>query len=147
MAQRFPNLNFIVQDQSPALLSLGSSKLPQPYLSRFTFQQHDFFIPQPVTNASAFFIRQCLHNWPDSEAVKILRAFVPALKQCRGDTHLIINESILPGLGQMKRGEERLIRQVDMSMMINVGARQRTEGDFRRLLNEADKSFEVSYTT
>jgi hypothetical protein len=128
---------------SPALLSQGASQLPEKHRSRFVFQQHDFFTDQPVSTASLFFIRQCLHNWTDSDCVKILRAFVPALEKCNEGTPLLINESIIPNAGRMYQFEERLIRQVDMSMLINLGARQRTEEDFRRLIKEADERLEI----
>jgi hypothetical protein len=141
--QRWPHLSFIVQDVSEALLSQGVSQLPEKHRSRFTFQPHDFFNDQPVSTASLFFIRQCLHNWTDADCVKILRAFVPALEKCREGTPLLINESVLSNTGRMPRHEERLVRQVDMSMLINLGARQRTEDDFRRLVKEADVRLEI----
>jgi hypothetical protein len=112
-------------------------------MSRFTFQEHDFFTPQTVTNANMFFIRQCLHNWTDEDCVKILRCFVPALEKCKNGTSLLINESILPKLGSMSRPQERLVRHVDMSMLINVGGRQRSSDDFRKICKDADERFEV----
>jgi hypothetical protein len=34
---------------------------------------HDFFKPQPVKNASVYFLRSIIHDWPDAEAKKILK--------------------------------------------------------------------------
>lgn len=136
-------MSFLVQDNNQTLLSQGASQLPAEYVARFTFQEHDFFTPQTVTNASLFFIRQCLHNWPDSSCVAILRAFVPALEVCKKETVLLINESVVPKPGNLSRLDERLVRQVDMSMLINCGSRQRTEDDFRRLVKEADARLDV----
>ncbi|KAG6863965.1 hypothetical protein C0991_001530 [Blastosporella zonata] len=35
---------------------------------------HDFFTPQPVTNASVFILKQILHDWADPYASRILKA-------------------------------------------------------------------------
>ena len=110
---------------------------------RVAFQQHDFFEPQPIDNASAFFIRQCVHNWPDKECTEIFRAFVPALQACEPETRLLINDTVLPKLGQKTRYEERGLRQLDVAMLVVNNAKQRTEEEFRGLLKEADERFEV----
>ncbi|KAI0468883.1 S-adenosyl-L-methionine-dependent methyltransferase [Xylaria cf. heliscus] len=143
LAKKWPHLSFIVQDASPTLLSQGRTQLPIEYESRFTFQEHDFFTPQIATNAHVFFIRQCLHNWTDEDCVKILRCFVPALEKCKDGTPLLINESVLPELGSMSRAQERLVRHVDISMLINVGGRQRSADDFRKMCKDADKRLEI----
>jgi hypothetical protein len=118
--------------------------VPEDFKSRFTFQKYDFFTPQPVNHADAYFIRQCLHNWPDAECIKILKGFVPALEQAKQGTPILINESILPVPGVLPRADERLMRQVDMSMLINVGARLRTEDDFRRIVKAADPRLDIT---
>jgi hypothetical protein len=88
-------------------------------------------------------MRQCMHNWIDADCVKILRASVPALEECKYGTPLLLNESILPIPGAVPRLEELLIRQVDMSMLINLGSKQRTVDDFRKLIKEADDRLET----
>ena len=35
---------------------------------------HDFFKPQPIRNASVYFMRMILHDWPDYKALEILKA-------------------------------------------------------------------------
>ncbi|GAW14657.1 hypothetical protein ANO14919_040600 [Xylariales sp. No.14919] len=141
--KKWPHLSFIIQDASATLLSQGRDQLPAEYESRFMFQEYDFFTPQPVTNAELFLIRQCLHNWADEDCVKILRGFVPALEKCKEGTPLIINESILPDLGSISKYQERLLRHVDMSMLINVGGRQRSADDFRKICKDADERLEI----
>jgi hypothetical protein len=73
-----------------------------------------------------------------------LKGFVPALEQAKQGTPLLINESILPAPGVLPRADERLMRQVDMSMLINVGARLRTEDDFRRIVKAADSRLDIT---
>lgn len=110
--------------------------------SRVRFMQHDFFQNQPVIDADVYFIRQCLLNWDDDHCVSILKALVPALERKPG-TPLLINDTILPEPGTRTRYEENSARQVDMLMFVALGAKQRTEEQFRRLFEMADKRFKV----
>ncbi|KAL8656995.1 MAG: hypothetical protein Q9226_002366 [Calogaya cf. arnoldii] len=146
LAQQFPQLSFVVQDESPDMRAQGLpllAKTPTSVQDRVSYQQHNFFHPQPVHDASAFFIRQCVHNWPDNECITILRAFIPALEASAPGTPLIINDTVLPKLNTRTRYEERLLRQLDIAMMVVINAKQRTEKEFRKLVKEADERFEV----
>ncbi|KAI0442184.1 O-methyltransferase-domain-containing protein [Xylaria telfairii] len=139
LAQKFPSLRFVVQDISPQMLSQAQRDGD----SRVAFQQHDFFDPQPVQEAAAFLLRQCLHNHSDGDAIKIIRAVVPALERCARGTPLLINEIVLPDPGMATRFEEHHLRQVDFCMMVTLGAKQRTEGEFGKLVKEADERLEI----
>ncbi|KAF2728854.1 putative O-methyltransferase [Polyplosphaeria fusca] len=139
LARSFPLLQFVVQDISPRMLSQAEQFEDQ----RVTFQEHDFFTPQPVHDASVFIIRQCLHNQSDEDAIKIVRQVIPALGRCGHGTPLLINEVILPDSGTITRFQEHYLRQVDLCMMVTLGTRQRSEREFRRLINEADERLEV----
>ncbi|KAL8881680.1 MAG: hypothetical protein Q9198_001163 [Flavoplaca austrocitrina] len=149
LAQQFPSLSFIVQDESNDMIAQGQPLLAKtsasdPSLrSRVQYMRHNFFDPQPVRDASAFFIRQCVHNWPDKECVQILRRFIPALEAAPPGTPLIINDTVLPKMGSRTRYEERLLRQLDIAMLVVINAKQRTEKEFRALVKEADSRFEV----
>ncbi|KAI0455412.1 O-methyltransferase-domain-containing protein [Xylaria acuta] len=142
LAHRFPSLRFVVQDISPQMLSQAQQQ-QQDSDGRVTFQQHNFFDPQPAQEASAFLLRQCLHNHSDGDAVRIIRAVVPALERCARRTPLLINEIILPDPGTATRFEEHHLRQVDFCMMVTLGAKQRSEGEFGKLIKEADERLEI----
>lgn len=111
---------------------------------RVSFQQHDFFEPQPINDASAFLIRQCLHNYDDENCIRILRAHVPALERCAYGTPLLINDVVLPDPGTVTKFEEHHLRQVDFCMMTVLGAKQRSEREFTHLLKMADSRFKIS---
>lgn len=140
-SKEFPNLNFIVQDISTEMMGHedGTSDLQ----CRITFMRHNFFEPQPVHAAAVYFIRQCIHNWDDASAVKILKAFVPALESCKPGTPLLINDTLLPKSDSITRFEERGVRQMDIAMMLQVGGKQRTVEDFQKVLKQADERYEV----
>lgn len=112
---------------------------------RVTFTRHDFFQPQPIHNASAFFIRQCLHNQTDEGCIKVLRALIPALEKCAPRTPVLINETILPEHdSNTTRVEEHDLRQMDLAMLVVLGTKQRSEGEFRKVISDADPRFQVS---
>lgn len=46
-------------------MGVGESK-------RIELQVHDFFTPQPIKGARAYFMRSVLHDWPDEQCRKIL---------------------------------------------------------------------------
>ncbi|KAI4940900.1 hypothetical protein J4E91_011077 [Alternaria rosae] len=139
----FKSLRFVVQDISPNMLAQFKEEAIQDLEGRVTFQQHDFFDTQPVVDANAFFLRQCLKNNNDENCVKIICALVPALEKCGKDTPLLINDVIMPESGTMTRDEEHHLRQVDICMMATLGAKQRTEKEFAMLLTQADRRLKI----
>ncbi|MCJ1439430.1 hypothetical protein MMC27_008824 [Xylographa pallens] len=71
--------------------------LPADIASRLTFQSHDFTHPQPVQGADIYLLRMILHDWPDSEAAKILRHMVSAMDKV--NSRLLIMDTVLPKPG------------------------------------------------
>ncbi|KAF4448439.1 hypothetical protein F53441_8162 [Fusarium austroafricanum] len=143
LASHFQNLNFVVQDLSSEAIANGKARLTPDIAKRVTFMQYDFFNEQPITDANAFFLRQCLHNWRDEDCIKIIRALVPALEKCKRDTPLLINEEVLPELNEVPKYQEHLSRQCDMCMFVITGAKERSGAEFEKLLRAADPRFEV----
>ncbi|KAK5994068.1 O-methyltransferase sol2 [Cladobotryum mycophilum] len=143
LAELYPNLNFIVQDSNADMLAEGKASLVDDLRNRVTYQQHSFLEPQPVKDAAVFLIRQCTHNWADKDVVTIFKGFVPGLESSSPDTPLLINDIIIPEPGVWPRHQERVVRQVDMVMLVNCGAKQRTREEFETLLKEADARYEI----
>ncbi|KAI0138072.1 O-methyltransferase-domain-containing protein [Hypoxylon sp. NC0597] len=139
LARRFPSLRVVVQDITPQILSQAEEDVS----NRVTFQLHNFFDPQPVRDASAFLLYQCLHNYNDEDAIKIIRAVVPALERCSRGTPLLISDVVLPDTGTITRSEEHQLRRVDLCMMVLLGTKQRSEGEFNKLIKEADERLEI----
>ena len=110
---------------------------------RITFMVHDFFSEQPVKDAGAYFLRQVTHNWNDEDCVKIFKALVPAIEAAGPGTPLLINDTIVPEHGTTSRYQEHAFRQVDIMMLVALGAKQRTEKEFAELLARADARLKV----
>ncbi|KAI0382394.1 S-adenosyl-L-methionine-dependent methyltransferase [Hypomontagnella monticulosa] len=143
LAKQFPDLNFVVQDSNADMLAEGKEQLTDDIRDRVSYLQHSFFDPQPCKDVSAFLIRQCTHNWADKDVVRIFKGFVPGLEGSSPETPLLINDIIIPEPGVWPAHQERVVRQVDMVMLVNCGAKQRTKAEFDALLKEADPRYEI----
>ncbi|KAF2265024.1 sterigmatocystin 8-O-methyltransferase precursor [Lojkania enalia] len=144
LARAYPNLKIVVQDASPQMLAQARLQDLSGLEGRIEFMQHNFFTLQPLQDAEAYFIRQCLHNWNDAQCITILRALVPALEHCKPRTPLLINDTILPAHETTNKFKEHGLRQMDLLMLVALGTKQRTEEEFRRILREADERFEIT---
>jgi hypothetical protein len=129
-----------VQDISPIQLSQAQD---DAFNGRIKFQQHNFFEPQPVQNSDAFLMRQVLHNYNDADCIKIIKGMVPALEKCKAGTPLLVNDIVMPRHGTTTRYMEHHLRQVDICMLVLMGAKQRSEEEFGALFKEADPRFEI----
>ncbi|KAL8965802.1 MAG: hypothetical protein Q9197_006320 [Variospora fuerteventurae] len=114
----------IFQDLPQALASVPSSSEGSSTIEAMV---HDFFQPQPIQGARIYFLRQILHDWPDAEAELILKNTVDAM---RGhDSALLIDEKVLPDMGA-----SLATAGLDLYMMINFAAQERSEKQWRELL-------------
>ena len=104
---------------------------------RLTAQAGDFFV-DPLPVADAYLLMEVLHDWPDADAVKILRAVRQAAPV--GATVLII-ENILPDQDPDPRGHT-----LDIIMLAVTGGRERTPSQLAKLLDQAGFT-EPSITT
>ena len=115
----------ILQDREPVIATVEDTET-QPFES----QPHDFFTPQPVKAARAYFLHSILHDWGDDDGVRILENLRPALK--RGYSRVLLNEIVL--------SEEKptlAATSMDMMMLAHFAVRERTEADWRAILAKA----------
>ncbi|KAJ6555119.1 O-methyltransferase [Mycena vulgaris] len=106
-------LRFVIQDR-PVVVEMGEkawrAKCPELLDSgAVRFQVHDFFAPQPVTDAAVFLLRVVLHDWPDAFAQRILLRLREAATP---RTRLVLADFVLPlacvddfGVGGETEGE------------------------------------------
>ncbi|KAJ5488142.1 Winged helix-turn-helix transcription repressor DNA-binding [Penicillium expansum] len=93
----------------------------------FEMQGYDFFTPQPVKGARAYFLHSILHDWCDEDGVRILKNLVPAL--VRGYSRVLFNEIVI--------SEEKLTlaaTSMDLMMLSHFSVRERTEEEWRGIL-------------
>ncbi|PQE19433.1 quercetin 3-O-methyltransferase 1 protein [Rutstroemia sp. NJR-2017a BBW] len=125
LQKRFPDLRgqYIVQDIPVVVDSITS--LP----TGISAQKHDFFSPQPVKNAKAYYLSNILHDWPDKQARKILHNITDAMGE---DSLVLISENVTP-----EENVDIYSASADFAMMANFSALERTEKQFKELLDSA----------
>jgi orsellinic acid C2-O-methyltransferase len=96
----------------------------------------DFF--DSVPTADAYLLKSIVHDWDDERSAAILRNCRRAIA-AKGK--LLLVERILPTCFEASP-PHLLFAWADLNMLIGPGGRERTEGEFRFLLNSA--GFELS---
>ncbi len=86
-----------------------------------------FFESAPA-GADLYILKNIIHDWPDEQAVSILRNIRAAAP---GATLLLV-EAVIP---EHDRGF--LGKWIDMEMLIGIAARERTAAEYRKLYQEA----------
>ena len=107
LAQRFPFMRCIVQDLPETIAKKPT--VPPELQGRVEWMAHDFFTPQPVTNADVYYFRWVFHDWSDKYSVQILRNLIPALKP---GSRVLVSEYCLPEPGIISPIKERMLRYV-----------------------------------
>jgi hypothetical protein len=131
-----PGLRFVVQDLPATVEQLVASGAAD---SRLTFQGQDFFKPNGERGADVYLYRWILHDWPDADVHRILRALIPALKP---GARILVNDGV--GIGQAGRipdFAERFLREIDMIMLSAFNGYEREPEDWERVFREADSRF------
>ncbi|KAF2107373.1 S-adenosyl-L-methionine-dependent methyltransferase [Lophiotrema nucula] len=113
----------IVQDIAPVIDSIKS--LPDGIEGMV----HDFFKPQPVKGAKVYFLAHVLHDWPDKQARVILDHVRNAMAL---ESIVLLSETVMP-----ERGASFAAAAMDITMMTAYASLERTERQFRDLLDEA----------
>jgi O-methyltransferase len=93
----------------------------------------DFFDSVPP-GADAYLLSRVVHDWDDADAQRVLTTCREAMPV---DARLLLVEAIVPE--RAHDGPEAV--RMDIHMLMLLGARERTEAQFRRLL--ADAGFEL----
>ncbi|KAJ5651544.1 uncharacterized protein N7484_005267 [Penicillium longicatenatum] len=88
---------------------------------------HDFFTPQPLKGARAYFMHWILHDWSDEHSRAILAPIVDAMEP--GYSRLVIHETILPNFNC-----DLPSACMSIMMMVQVAAFERSEKQWRDLL-------------
>lgn len=125
----------ILQDRPSVINAASASGLP----ANVEVMAHDFFEPQPIRSARAYFLHSVCHDWPDREAVAILEQVRSAMRS--GYSKLLLFETVMPS--DPGKITPRMAA-MDLNMMCHFSACERTESDWKRLLDAAGLKW-ISY--
>ncbi|KAJ8120520.1 hypothetical protein ONZ43_g2791 [Nemania bipapillata] len=117
----------ILQDREEVIQQAKTT--PIPGFQGIETQAYDFFTPQPVTGARAYYLRNILHDWPDHKCVEILKNIKPAMTK---DSRILIDEMVLP-----ERAAPWRATQLDLAMSSCFAAMERSRADWDSLLEQA----------
>jgi hypothetical protein len=106
---------------------------------RVCFMAHDFRNEQPVKDADAYFICQCIVNWSDKDLVVIFQQLVPALKP---GARVLICDRKEQVLGTDSTVEVLEQRRVDMIVLASTNGRIRALDEILKIFEDADLRFE-----
>lgn len=101
---------------------------------------YDFFTPQPIKGARTYYMHGVLHDWSDEPARKILemqrKALVP------GFSNLLVHDHIAP-----RALAHPHTTAYDLTMMVMVAGKERTEEHWRKLLKSAGYAVKRIWTS
>ncbi len=95
--------------------------------ARIEAMAHDFFKPQPIRGARAYYLRSVLHDWPDERCRDILRQLKDAMKH--GYSKILLDENVIADHGASWQHTS-----LDIYMMALVGSHERTESQWKALI-------------
>jgi hypothetical protein len=100
---------------------------------RWAFVAGDFFEAIPP-GADAYILKSVIHDWNDENSIRILRGCRRAMAE---GSRLLIIEPIMPDRNATPSRRATFSRQ-DLTMLVALGAQERSEAEFSRLLEAAD---------
>jgi len=155
------HLHAIVQDL-PAVVEdakkFWDTELPTAVCSKqVEFLPLDFFKETPVKGCDYYYLSHVIHDWPDAESVTVLKGVrnamaptskllihefaVPSLVRSNSDAVQQAAEPLLPNYGVARS----FPYTVDMHMMNNLNARERTIDQFKALASKANLKINKVY--
>jgi hypothetical protein len=124
-----PDLRAVLTDREAAIPAAREHLEGAAVAERAECVAADFFATVPA-GADAYVLSRIIHDWPDDDAERILGTCREAM---RPDSRLLVVEAIMP---ERARDRPAAIR-MDLHMLLLLGARERTEEEFRSLLARA----------
>jgi len=122
--QRHPEMRGTLYEM-PHVLEGAKTGALQPLMERCTLASGDMFSSVP-SGTDAYIMKHIIHDWPDEQCILLLKACRKGLNA--GGKLLIVDSVIQPG------NEFSPSKFLDVQMLIFPGGRERTEPEFRKLL-------------
>jgi 6-hydroxytryprostatin B O-methyltransferase len=146
LVKAHPRLSATIQDLPGPIASAQNNilELPEAIRSHVQAHEHDFFQPQPEQGADVYLLRTILHDWPDADAIKIIKGIADAMTHT---SRLLIMDMVLPKPGSGSSTHEATLRQKDLMMIGTFNAKEREEEEWYALLQEASPRLVVRAIT
>ena len=126
---KYPSLNAILFDRADVIDRAKANLAQAGVADRVQFIAGDFFASVP-SGADAYFLRHIIHDWNDDQSRTILRNCRVAMPD---GGQLLLAEFVLPDGPEPFHG-----KWFDLAMMTVTGGQERTESEYRELLDESE---------
>ncbi|KAL9036428.1 MAG: hypothetical protein Q9214_006136 [Letrouitia sp. 1 TL-2023] len=127
----------ILQDLPAALVDADADALEEQGIEKIAY---DFFTPQPVRGAKAYYFRAVMHDWPNSACHEILNNTASAMR--KDYSKLLIDDIVLPDCDVPLRGA-----MYDLHMLAIECGTERTSTQWYDLLRSAGLQIEKIWST
>lgn len=131
VAKQYPRLRGTVLDLPRCAATANDHFQRMGVSDRVSFLAGDFFKTVPAI-ADAIILKSVIHDWDDARSGAILKNCCQALP---GDGTLLLVERIMPDSPTVK-DEDKAHAMSDLNMLRGPGGLERTEKEYRHLLNE-----------
>ena len=129
----YPDVRAILVDRSESLEKASARLIAEGLDTRCDFLAADLLESVP-SGADAHILKSVLHGYPDEDAAAILRRCRAALP---ADGRLLLVESVLPEVIDRPDADLEHKLMSDLNMLVATGGRERTETEWKNLLDEA----------
>ncbi|THZ80562.1 S-adenosyl-L-methionine-dependent methyltransferase [Aureobasidium pullulans] len=116
----------VVQDIPDVINNIPAGYLPDGIEATV----HDFWQPQPIKGAGAYYMRRVMHDWPDEYCRNILRHIVDAMDE---HSKLLIAEAVVPERVDMR---DPSVYWMDL-VMFTFSGKERTAVQWKDLFESA----------
>jgi len=141
LAERFPELQFVVQDVASSEESAVAQIANRGLQNRVRFEVQDFYKPQAVDHgAKVFFIKSILHDWGDDECVDILRGVLPAVEK---GAKIVVCDRILPDKGRKPTYMDSFVLMLDLMMFTFSGGKERSMDQWEVLVKRTHAELKI----
>jgi orsellinic acid C2-O-methyltransferase len=134
-----PGLRGIVCDLAAGLAGTQEYLSQLGVLDRCTMVESDFFVSVPE-GGDVYLLKNIIHDWDDENAALILSACRRAMAS---SARILLIERLLPARVTDEPAHLNAV-MTDLQMMVQLGGRERTEGEYRSLLEGAGFNFSKS---
>lgn len=133
LLQRHPSKRSVVLQDLDPLINLATAAKQ----AGVQCTVHNMWTPQPHQGAAIFYLRNLLHDFPDDQAVELLRIQAKAMSK---DSVVVVDEMVLPDHG----APHWHAANCDIAMMGILAAKERNAALWRDLFARAKLSLQQS---
>jgi hypothetical protein len=131
--RRAPNARGVLFDRADVIEGARRAVAESGMAERIELASGDFFTDVP-RGADLYLLKSILHDWPDDKCEEIVKSVHRAAAE---GSRLVLVEGLLPDTPQPSP-----VTLMDMNMLVMLGGRERTAGEYTALLQR--RGYEVT---